>query len=176
MKFRLLVSGVAVALVLVVMFAAAAAARATSTEFTATAQLLSIQLGSGEVKCFDGTPTGAWPPCTSGRAHVRDLTVHAVQMSNDPRATGSRTLVWNLNLDASGQGPMWGTWRLETAAGGAFEGTFTGRLLGYTVGSEYRAIGHGQGALDGMKAMAEGTADALLNEKLSGVILDPRGN
>lgn len=167
-RFNLAV-GVAVVCLLL---AAWAAAKVSVTEFSGDGTLIGLDPTAAEVKCFSGTPTGAYPPCSSGKARIRGLRLISLQTATDPRVGGVRTTVFNANLDAEGSGPVWGTWKLESP-GGDFEGTYTGALGGYAVGGHVRVVGHGsEGLVEGLQVRALDAIDPLFNEEITGFLLD----
>lgn len=149
------------------------AARATVTEFGGEATLIALDPSAAEVKCFSGTPTGTFPPCTVGKARVRGLVLISTQTATDPRVEGIRTTILNANLDDEGKGPVWGTWHLETPTGD-IEGTYSGAILGYAVGGQVRGEGHGSGGLvEGLRVKPMDTFDPYFNEEISGFLLEP---
>lgn len=84
----------------------------------------------GEGICTKGQPAGIGPfqtspECTeNGRFINRGLVFSAPVASEDARLAGLVTVTANLNHDAFGNGPGWGTW-IEKVDGGTFEGTYS---------------------------------------------------
>jgi hypothetical protein len=62
-------------------------------------------------------------------------------------ATGPVTM--NCNLDDSMTGPCWGTFEFENARG-TWVGTWQGTFNFVTGAGSYKAVGHGQGGLEGL--------------------------
>lgn len=148
-------------------------AKAAVTEFNGEATLIGLDPSAADVKCFSGTPTGTFPPCSVGKARIRGLALISMQTATDTRVEGTRTTILNANLDAEGKGPVWGTWHLETPTGD-IEGTYRGTLLGYAVGGQVSGVGHGSGGLvEGLKVKAMDTFDPFFNEEISGFLLEP---
>jgi hypothetical protein len=113
------------------------------------------------IECPGYEPTGnpALPCPVGSRTHSRDGLIVSRLNSDDPRVTGWLTVGLNSNLDASLEGPSWGTFRLDLDDGqGVWEGTWNGYRVaedGYWVGTiNGQAKGYG-GIVDGMKMMAE---------------------
>ena len=114
-----------------------------------------------------------------GNIHVRGMVNLYQEQATDPRVTGSNTVVMNANWNANWVGPMWGTWRLETAygGGGVWEGHWTGETQA-DGSAAYQAVGHGvSGSVKGLKVMisAEDPADPALPTVTSGTIHEPHG-
>jgi hypothetical protein len=99
------------------------------------------------------------------------------EVTGDSPLSGIRTSVLNANLDKDGSGPMWGTIRFELtdptqgARWGcglmtptcAFEGAFTGQMVGFVM-TEVHMTGYGvQGAVEGMRVFADCTMDPASN-------------
>lgn len=134
----------------------------------------------GTLKCIGGTPTGSWPPCTPGsKAQLRNVNMHSVQVvPGVPHLSGTRTLVFNANFDASGKGHAWGSWRAEHANGGVSEGTFTAFPTGWGGPNVGRAVGrHTEGPLEGALIFLTISYEQFPNgvETLEGYLLDPKG-
>ncbi len=122
------------------------AGASSSTEFHATETFDPFNvLGSGaaggfvlspapEISCPGHTPTGALPPlspCPEGsRIKIRGShLLVVVQLEESPGATGVLAIEANANLDATGSGRQWGTFRVESSTGalaGVFGGTWEG--------------------------------------------------
>lgn len=83
----------------------------------------------GTVSCPGGEPTGdPLSPCSTGsRAHTRgiQLVARTTALNGDPRGIGWTTIEANANVDAVGEGRLWGTLHLALDAGGAWNGRFT---------------------------------------------------
>jgi hypothetical protein len=145
---------------------------AEQTEFTATDYFNPLPLPGfgpqiGEllspptIHCPGDAPTGnPAQPCPDGsRMHSRDAVAVTRLVADDPRMTGWLTVTLNSNLDASLEGPSWGTFRLDVDDdGGVWEGTWHGYRTaydGYWVG-EIHGQGKGYGGIvDGLKMMGE---------------------
>jgi len=143
----------------VLLSAGLVAGKATFTPISGRAWLIALPAG-GEVKCFTGTQTGTWPPCTLGtKSQIRGMNLRYRQEfqkadgSVDPLHTGIRTLIFNANLDENGRGNAWGTWRVVLDGGrGEWEGTFTGSGFGWFGAADGDVVGHGtEGEVDGMQ-------------------------
>ncbi len=111
------------------------------------------------VRCPGYEPTGdPMQPCPVGsRTHLRGTVLVSRLESADPAMAGWMTVELNGNLDARFAGPVWGTFRTELDAGGAWEGTYQGLRIaeeGYWTAA-LNVIGKGYGGdVDGMKLMA----------------------
>jgi hypothetical protein len=153
-----------------------AAAQATFTPISATASPLG-PLDPGKVKCFDATPTRAWPPCGLGnKAQIRGriLMFHQV---GDHGLTGNRTLEFNANFDENGRGHAWGTWHFVAEDGiSEMEGTYTGSTTEYFGASDGQIVGHGtEGDLEGLELRAIYSYQVFPGgaETVSGNLLEP---
>jgi len=97
---------------------------------------------------------------------------------DDPRVSGTNTVVANVNSDATtGVGTMWGTFSsVSVVEGGWWEGTWTGKFHA-DGSSSVRAVGHGRGLFEGLKAKmtVEFSPDPAEPGIISGYILDPHG-
>jgi len=105
------------------------------------------------------TPTspGTWT-FPDGNYHVRDWTLECAHASDKPQLVGQLYIVFNANLDATGSGPTWNTWRLEVE-GGSFEGVSQGKVTGFTTPGQsgtFRSVGHGTGDYEGQQFFADG--------------------
>lgn len=136
------------------------AAKAMVAEFTGT-------LESG---VFDpGTVTNP-----DGNTHIRGGNEEFRVDATDPRVSGTMSVVINANWDSSGVGPMWGTYRLDSADG-FWEGTWSG--MRHADGSiSVRNVGHGRGGFEGLKVWTTIEFPSLGEDgTMSGRILDPHG-
>ena len=89
-----------------------------------------------------------------GNLHVRGYVEGLTIDSEDDHFVGYREAVVNMNLDAYGLGPVWGTYTMEVDAyDGYWEGSFTGEFT--ETGPVIRMKGRGYDALAGMRI--EGT-------------------
>jgi hypothetical protein len=131
-----------------------AGATATRIEFTGTETC--TQTSAGEVTFPDGN------------IHIRGMTEECQGVGSIPQVTGTDYVVVNLNLDSSGSGRAWGTFRLETAEGGVWEGIWEGTVT--PTSSSLRAVGHGHGLYEGQQVFT-----TLESGAFSGYILDPHG-
>jgi hypothetical protein len=143
------------------------------------------------VKCPGYEPTGdPAQPCPEGsRQHSRDGVWVSRVESTDARMTGDMTVVLNANLDASGAGPVWGTFSIALDDGGTWEGTYQGlRITEIDEITEdpywtatLHVVGKGYGGLvDGMQLMGEDEIWTPLTPPIAyvgtieGRILDPK--
>ena len=126
----------------VLLMAAPVEGKATRIPFTA------------EESCTITSP-GTWTSA-DGTLHIRGLTEECDNASSIPWS-GTDYAVLNANLDATGSGPMWGTWRLEVEGGGwegVWHGTVTGMLSTEPSGMG-RSVGHGTGIYEGQQMFCE---------------------
>lgn len=116
-----------------------------------------------------------------GNVHVRGLTLLGFDDMSDPRLTGFETIVVNYNMRSAPPpvlitGPMWGTSYLENE-GGYWDITWTGERD--EQGFAYlRAIGHGHGGYEGLKAHYELirlSPDPNAPYTVTGTIIDTQG-
>jgi hypothetical protein len=128
----------AVVAALVPLSAAAGATRATAT---------------GTETCSPQSP-GTTTVLPSGRVLIRDAVSVCQETSDDPRFNGTNTVTFSANLDASGNGPIGGTYSLATAEGGRWVGTWRG-TLGPT-GLSFKGRARGEGAYAGLLSFVEG--------------------
>ena len=109
----------------------------------------------GVVNCRGSVqPTGDFfAPCGAGvPGTIRDRLVYALVLMGDPRFNGRQVITSNVNFDANGEGPMWGTFELSLFAGGTVAGSFSGRVELGTVTMELDAVAHGNGgAVEGLQ-------------------------
>jgi hypothetical protein len=83
-------------------------------------------------------------------------------------------MVTNANLDATGSGPIWNTWRLETEGGG-WDGVWHGTVTGFLSAEPYttgRGVGHGTGIYIGQQFFSDAVLTGLVAE-VTGYILIP---
>ena len=150
---------------LALLLPALAAAQAVSIQLTATDAFDPMNLfGSGPIGAFTspGTVTcpGAQPtgnpmqPCPPGsRMNFRDVSWYSRLLSSSALLTGSFHSVGNNALDANATGQVWGTFRIDLDAGGAWEGSWTAERskVGDVWVVRMRGVGRGMGgAVDGM--------------------------
>lgn len=110
----------------------------------------------GTVTCPGTQPTGnTMQPCPPGsRMTFRDVSWVSRLESSSALLTGSFYNVGNNALDANATGQVWGTFRIELDAGGAWEGNWTAdrSKVGDVWVVRLRAAGRGTGgAVDGMQ-------------------------
>ena len=91
---------------------------------------------------------------SSGKmVHMRGVINSWNHAGSDERISGPLTNVLNANVDFTGTGLIWGTWRSGDAIAG-WEGTYTGQMYNYFVGELnwiMKFVGHGTGANQGLK-------------------------
>jgi hypothetical protein len=108
----------------------------TQTEApTATATATPTAASYGPVTVVTGTDACPgldpdWKIDPDGTTHVRDLAVECIDVTNDPRVTGTATGTWSIDVWgnpnlAVGTGVQWGTMRLVND-GGTWEGKLSG--------------------------------------------------
>jgi hypothetical protein len=115
-------------------------------------------------------------PCPVGsRMRIRGIVYHSRHSSSDPRLNGWSTFDYNANVDANGEGPSWGKWRIDVDGGGVWEGVYNG---GKPFGE--RVEFHGTGAsVDGLLLKLEAPDGTLYGSGIAfeipyeGYILDP---
>jgi hypothetical protein len=102
-----------------------------------------------------------------GNVHIRNMTVLYQVASSDDRLTGVNTVVTNANLDASANGPAWGTFHNDVAAyDGYWQGTWSGTLVaGGAGGYSISIVGLGYGDLEGLMITA-----TEVNGQLEGIL------
>jgi hypothetical protein len=110
----------------------------------------------GTVTCPGGQPTGnPMQPCPPGsRMNFRDVSWVSRLLSASPLLAGAFYNVGNNALDANGTGQVWGTFRIDLDAGGAWEGSWTAERgkVGNVWVARMRGAGRGMGgAVDGMQ-------------------------
>jgi len=158
-----------VAVVLLMAFApVAGSAKGNKTEFT------------GKETWWAEVDSGVWVTLPSGNIHARGAITQYLEEPSDPRMAGINTVVMNANLLPDYSGPVWGTFHNEVTVGedcpggGAWEGTWAGRVKANGACS-YHAVGHGSsGCVEGMhfKLTADCTGETTT---FAGTILDPHG-
>jgi hypothetical protein len=159
------VAGIVAAAVVLLMLPAFAAAQAVTTQLTATEVFDPFNvfgngavgqfLSAGTVDCPGAQPTGnPMQPCPPGsRMRFRNVVWQSRLDSTSPLLAGHFVNEGNNNFDADATGQVWGTFRINLDAGGAWEGTCTATRS--KVGSVWvihvRGVGRGTGgAVDGM--------------------------
>jgi hypothetical protein len=85
-----------------------------------------------------------------GRWTIRGMVNLMIVLStSDPGLSGYQIVTQNANLDASGNGPAWGTFTAYTIAGEeTFSGTFNGKFENARLGAHF--VGLGLGAREGV--------------------------
>ena len=94
--------------------------------------------------------------------HVRGLTMECYQQASIQQLVGTASIVFNANLDATGSGPTWFTWRMETEGGG-WEGVSQGKVTAFLLpemSGTFRSAGHGTGDYEGQQYFADGVSSA----------------
>ena len=136
MRNKFLLLSVILVVMAVILIWLTPAMAAEKTVFTCIETVLGPPAG-GEVKVLP-----------NGSRHIRGATLLADEWADDPRLVGLNTIILNANLNAELSGPMWGTFRIESAAneGSGWEGTYAGRREEF-----YNAVADGYGAYTGMK-------------------------
>jgi hypothetical protein len=146
---------------LVWMLPAFAAAQAVTTGLTATEIFDPLNLmGNGSVGAFTNPGTlscpGAQPtgnpmqPCPPGsRMNVRGSSWVSRVTSSNVLLTGWFYSDGNANYDSNATGQLWGTFRIELDAGGAWEGNWTGdrSKVGEVWLMRVRGVGRGSGGM-----------------------------
>ena len=132
-------------------------AQAVFTEATST-EVFAAPPAEGVVKCRGNVaPTGNFfTPCPAGvGGTIRGRLIYYAESVSIPALNGFTTVVTNINFDADGTGPMWGTfeWVLTQPPGGSFSGTFTGSVNLITGALDVKLVGHGQGDVEGLQVM-----------------------
>jgi hypothetical protein len=143
------------------LLAGTAEAQATHTPFT------------GTQTCTDVSPGEVTFP--DGNVHVRGATSTCEVETTLPDAQSTSHNVLNLNLDATGSGPMWGTFSSEIDGVTILEGAWTGAMTGMTVWT-IRAVAQGRGDLEGGKLFVIAECHAVPGGSecdLSGYVLTP---
>ena len=135
MKNAKVVASVITALLLI---AGLATAQAVVTPYTATEIPVAL--------IDPGTTTHP-----DGNTHIRGLTALYTRKASDPRVSGG-TVRWviNYNLDATLNGPIWGSGSWENG-GGSWEDTLQGSINRGTGVGHYDAVWHGSGDFEGLQ-------------------------
>jgi hypothetical protein len=158
---KLALAIVAALIVVLLPLAGTAEAQATRTPFT------------GTQTCTDVSPGEVTLP--NANIHVRGATSMCDVETTLPDGHSTSYNVLNLNIDATGSGPMWGTFRNEIDGVTIFEGAWTGRMTGMTVWT-IRAVAQGRGTLEGGKLFVTADCHAVPGGSecdLSGYVLIP---
>ena len=102
-----------------------------------------------------------------GRWKIRDMgTLDGVLPTSDPGLAGYQVSTLNANLDASGNGPAWGTFATYTfAKEPLFSGTFNGKFENARLGGHF--VGKGLGAYTGQHL----TGDILMADAAVGNVI-----
>jgi hypothetical protein len=155
-----------------------ASAKATFTPIEGYSYVLAVN-DPGKVKCIGGQPTGAWPPCTAGKAQIRNQVVNFVVVFPEfPQLSGDWVFTANLNLDADGKGHVWGTFRFEGLDGTVAEGTFNQFTTGWNAPAAGQTRGKiTEGPMEGVRtfwttAIENWPYDMYV---LEGYLHDPKG-
>jgi hypothetical protein len=133
----------------------------------------------GTLKCIGGQPSGSWPPCTAGKAQIRNaIGKYYGDYTDFPQLSGPATFFWNANFDADGKGFAWGTWRSELPDGTVVEGTFTNshtRWFGPSAGKSRGRVT--EGPLEGVHLFMTASYEAfpISPTVFEGYLLDPKG-
>ena len=144
------------ALVVLAAVSAPATAQPNRSEFESHAWYTAIP-ERGDITCPSGgePASSLMPPwCVGDRTKVRDRVLTGfIDSTSDERVAGTIRVVMNMNLDASYQGPAWGTYEIEVPGRGAWEGTWQGKFHGGSLGT-YRLVAHGSGEFEGLELRA----------------------
>jgi hypothetical protein len=159
------VMGILAAAVVLSLLPAFAAAQAVTTQLTATEVFdpmnvfglgpVGAFLSPGTVDCPGAQPTGnPMQPCPAGsRMKFRNVVWKSRLDSSSSLLAGYFVNEGNNNFDASATGQVWGTFRIEVDAGGAWAGTWTAdrSKVGEVWVIRVRGVGRGSGgAVNGM--------------------------
>ena len=111
--------------------------------------------------------------------HARNRVEQFKEDATDPRVSGESlyTINANFRLTSAGgvTGPMWGTFRLDTA-GGYWEGTWTG-YVEEDGSSHFHIVGHGRESYEGLEFKMDGGSPASSElEYYTGVIIETGGD
>jgi hypothetical protein len=155
-KSRLVVVMLTLIIVLLAI-AGSAGAQSRATEYHAT----STFLGYGDM--------GEWT-YPGGNIHVRGLVRYHQIEADDPRAEGLERNVVNVNWNAEGVGPCWGTYVVTVSDTAWWEGTWTAYMHadGSMVG-RYR--GFGRGEFEGLQEKGAG-----IDDDRYGIIFETHGH
>jgi hypothetical protein len=122
---------------------------------TAEGKATRISFTAEETSCIPTSPGTSW--YADGTLHIRGYTQVCDHAGSIPQVDGTDYEVLNLNLDATGSGVIWGTWRLEVE-GGSWEGVHHGKIAGLLTPGQYgtaRGVGHGTGIYEGQQYFTE---------------------
>ena len=151
MKKRMMIIGIM--LLLTLALSTTVSAKVIRTPFTGVGTLIEI-LDPGKVIL------------SGDNVHVRGMIELLRTESDDDRASGWHTVIANVNSDAVGYGPAWGTFSLDVDAyDGYWEGSYTGMID--ENGMTLKMRGRGFGELSGLRI--EGT---YLNGVTDGLIIE----
>lgn len=176
MKTRRWITIGILALIAMMLVVTPVAAQSTRIEFTAR-----------EFTCSEGPPGKIWFSEDGTILHIREQTRTGENISDEPLATGTNSIVMNMDLDLlTGEGHAYGTFSLDVSG---VEGTWDGHwtLHIYPDGFWGTSNGHGTGDLDGMKLKSELTpwdpgdpdnpCETMIGaDFVSGYILNPFGD
>jgi hypothetical protein len=162
-RFGAILVAIAVSAALFLSGVSSASARPFTTDFTGTST------------CVDVPNTGV-TMVADGKLHIKGLVNICSDKADDPRVSGTDTIVINAILDLNDNlsGPMWGSASVENE-GGSWEGFWTGKRT--SDGFAYiRMSAHGLGDYKGMQAwwdLERLSPDPTHPYSMSGHILDP---
>ncbi len=160
---------------IVLLSAGVASAQAIITSFTGQTVSKTTFLSFGTFSCPGGEPAGPFPPyapCSEGsRVNFRGVVFQHSEVATDSRMTGTMQVVFNGNTDGwtqgppagPGQGPVWGTWHMDVAEGGEWDGTYTG----------YREITEAGNVLSTLRFQGEGTGGRIERAKVHFEVSSP---
>jgi len=156
-----IISGLAVGLLLL---AGTAEGKATRISFTEEASCWTTSLGTG------------WT-LRDGNLHIRGWTMECgeqVDLAGIPPLVGTRYEVINVNMDATGSGRIWVSWRIEVEGGG-WEGIANGTVTGMLSepSGTFGAVAHGTGIYEGQQYFSEGVIIDASMSASTGYILVP---
>jgi hypothetical protein len=136
MRNKFLLLSMILVVLAVILVSIIPAMAAEKTPFTCVETVLGLA-DPGEVKVLP-----------NGSRHIRGALLLADEWADDPRLVGKNYIDYNANLNTDLSGPMWGTFRIETAGneGSGWEGTYAGRREEF-----YNAVADGFGDYTGMK-------------------------
>lgn len=124
---------------------------------TSTAEAQATRIAFTEESLCTTTSMGTWT-FPDGNIHIRGLTQVCDHPASIPQLDGTDCMVVNFNLDATGSGPAWITWRIETEGeDGGWEGVWHGRVTGLLTSpfGTGRGVGHGTGIYEGQQYFSE---------------------
>ncbi len=172
----------------VLLSAGLASAQAVVTQFTGQTVTKTQFLDFGRFFCPGGEPAGPFPPyapCSEGsRVNFRGVVFQHSETATDARMIGTMQIVFNGNTDGwtlgppagPGTGPVWGTWHMDVAEGGEWDGTYTGYRQITEAGNfvtTLKFVGEGTGGrIEGAKVQFEVYSDHLEPGRLEGRIID----